>query len=123
VDGLLRGDYKSRMEGYAIAINNGIMSVNDVRRLENLDPLDEDEGGDFHIINGSYTKLADVGRNYGGNSVAEQEKQEAGDAPREEAEDEQPPEENPEREAPGHARRRAERKAARQGKQPRKAEK
>ena len=123
VDGLMRGDYKSRMEGYAIAINNGIMSVNDVRRLENLDPLDEDEGGDFHIINGSYTKLADVGRNYGGNSVAEQEKQEAGDAPREEAEDEQPPEEAPEREAPGHARRRSERKAARQGKQPRKAEK
>lgn len=123
VDGLMRGDYKSRMEGYAIAINNGIMSVNDVRRLENLDPLDEDEGGDFHIINGSYTKLADVGRNYGGNSVAEQEKQEAGDAPREEAEDEQPPEEAPEREAPGHARRRSERKAVRQSKQPRKAEK
>ena len=123
VDGLMRGDYKSRMEGYAIAINNGIMSVNDVRRLENLDPLDEDEGGDFHIINGSYTKLADVGRNYGGNSVAEQEKQEAGDAPREEAEQEQLPEETPERETPGHARRHSERKAARQGKQPRKAEK
>ena len=123
VDGLMRGDYKSRMEGYAIAINNGIMSVNDVRRLENLDPLDEAEGGDFHIINGSYTKLADVGRNYGGNSVAEQEKQEAGDAPREEAEQEQSPEEAPEREVPGHARRRAERKAARQGKQPRKDEK
>ena len=81
------------------------------------------EGGDFHIINGTYTKLADVGRNYGGNSVAEQEKQEAGDVPREEAEQEQPPEEATEREAPGHAKRRSERKAARQGKQPRKAEK
>ncbi|MBQ6325154.1 MAG: phage portal protein, partial [Clostridia bacterium] len=125
VDGLMRGDYKSRMEGYAIAINNGIMSVNDVRRLENLDPLDEAEGGDFHIINGSYTKLADVGKNYGGNSVAEQEKRDAGDDSREEAEagQEQPSEEALEREVPGHARRRAERKAAWQGKQPRKDEK
>ena len=116
VDGLMRGDYKSRMEGYAIAINNGIMSVNDVRRLENLDPLDEAEGGDFHIINGSYTKLADVGKNYGGNSVAEQEKRDAGDASQEDAEQEQPPEEAPAREAPGHARRRSERRAARQSK-------
>ena len=114
VDGLMRGDYKSRMEGYAIAINNGIMSVNDVRRLENMDPLDEADGGDFHIINGSYTKLADVGKNYGGNSVAEQEKRDAGNAPQEEAEQEQSPEEAPAREAPGHAHRHAERRAARQ---------
>ena len=113
VDGLMRGDYKSRMEGYAIAINNGIMSVNDVRRLENLDPLDEAEGGDFHIINGSYTKLADVGKNYGGNSVAEQEKQSA-ETPSEENGDEEQQEEQTSREAPGHARRHAERRAARQ---------
>ena len=114
VDGLMRGDYKSRMEGYAIAINNGIMSVNDVRRLENLDPLDEAEGGDFHIINGSYTKLADVGKNYGGNEVAEQEKQAAhsSDAVPDAAQEE----ETSAREAPGHARRYAERKAARQSK-------
>lgn len=113
VDGLMRGDYKSRMEGYAIAINNGIMSVNDVRRLENLDPLDEAEGGDFHIINGSYTKLADVGKNYGGNSVAEQEKQSA-EAPSEGEGGEEQQDEQPSREAPGHARRHAERRAARQ---------
>ena len=113
VDGLMRGDYKSRMEGYAIAINNGIMSVNDVRRLENLDPLDEAEGGDFHIINGSYTKLADVGKNYGGNSVAEQEKQSA-EMPSEEDGGEEQQEEQTSRETPGHARRHAERRAARQ---------
>ena len=113
VDGLMRGDYKSRMEGYAIAINNGIMSVNDVRRLENLDPLDETEGGDFHIINGSYTKLADVGKNYGGNSVAEQEKQSV-ETPSEEDDGEEQQEEQTSREMPGHARRHAERRAARQ---------
>lgn len=113
VDGLMRGDYKSRMEGYAIAINNGIMSVNDVRRLEDLDPLDEGEGGDFHIINGSYTKLADVGKNYGGNKAAEEE-QSATEAPAPQEED-RGDEEQLERETPGHARRRAERKAVRQG--------
>lgn len=43
VDGLLRGDTKSRYEAYASAIQNTWMSVNEVRRLENLDPRD---GGD-----------------------------------------------------------------------------
>ena len=37
VDGLLRGDYQSRMSGYAIGINNGFMCPNDVRSLENMD--------------------------------------------------------------------------------------
>ena len=33
IDGLMRGDYKSRMEGYAIARQNGWMSANDIRAL------------------------------------------------------------------------------------------
>ena len=37
VDGLLRGDYQSRMNGYATARQNGWMSANDIRELENLD--------------------------------------------------------------------------------------
>ena len=37
VDGLLRGDYQSRMDGYATARQNGWMSANDIRELENLD--------------------------------------------------------------------------------------
>ena len=65
VDGLLRGDYKSRMEGYAIGRNNGWMSANDIRELENLDPLPEGEGGDDYIVNGTFIKLKDVGRQYG----------------------------------------------------------
>ena len=35
VDGLLRGDYQSRMSGYATARQNGWMSANDIRELEN----------------------------------------------------------------------------------------
>lgn len=105
---------------------NGIMSVNDVRKLEDLDPLDEDEGGDLHLINGSYTRLSDAGKAYGANAVATREKQEA--QPEEAGEQNTDPdssgngvEEEQPREATGHARRRAERRAARQNTQPRRA--
>ena len=37
VEGLLRGDYQSRMNGYAVARQNGWMSANDIRELESLD--------------------------------------------------------------------------------------
>ena len=122
VDGLMRGDYKSRMEGYAVAITNGIMSVNDVRKLENLDPLDDDEGGNLHLINGSYTRLSQAGSAYGANAVATIEKQAAqpGETGEQESEAEEgsngngsDSQEQP-REAPGHAQRRNARKAARQ---------
>jgi HK97 family phage portal protein len=61
VDGLLRGDYQSRMNGYATARQNGWMSANDIRELENLDRIPEELGGDLYLINGNMTKLADAG--------------------------------------------------------------
>lgn len=61
VDGLLRGDYQSRMNGYAIGRQNGWMSANDIRELENLDRIPEEEGGDLYLINGNMTKLKDAG--------------------------------------------------------------
>lgn len=61
VDGLLRGDYQSRMDGYAIARQNGWMSANDIRELENLDRISPEEGGDLYLINGNMTKLKDAG--------------------------------------------------------------
>lgn len=36
LDVLLRGDFKSRMDGYAVAINNGILSPNECRMREGL---------------------------------------------------------------------------------------
>ncbi|MBO6270226.1 MAG: phage portal protein [Clostridium sp.] len=65
VDGLLRGDYKSRMDGYSIGISTGIISPNEARRKENMPPLPDEEGGDFHIVNGTFIKLKDVGQQYG----------------------------------------------------------
>lgn len=61
VDGLLRGDYASRMTGYATARQNGWMSANDIRQLENLDRIPAELGGDLYLINGAMTKLQDAG--------------------------------------------------------------
>jgi hypothetical protein len=61
VDGLLRGDYASRMTGYATARQNGWMSANDIREMENLDRIPAELGGDLYLINGAMTKLADAG--------------------------------------------------------------
>lgn len=62
VDGLLRGDYKSRMDGYAIARQNGWMSANDIRRLEQLDEIPEEDGGDLYLVNGNMVPLTDAGK-------------------------------------------------------------
>ena len=41
VDGLLRGDYQSRMQGYSIGRQNGWFSANDIREMENMNPIPE----------------------------------------------------------------------------------
>ena len=61
VDGLLRGDYQSRMNGYAIGRQNGWMSANDIRELENLDRIPAEEGGDLYLINGNMLPLKNAG--------------------------------------------------------------
>ena len=61
VDGLLRGDYQSRMNGYAVGRQNGWFSANDIREMENMNPIPDEEGGSLYLINGAMTKLADAG--------------------------------------------------------------
>ena len=65
VDGLLRGDYQSRMQGYATARQNGWMSANDIRELENLDRIPVEDGGDLYLINGNMMPLSMSGAAYG----------------------------------------------------------
>jgi len=67
VDGLLRGDYQSRMQGYAIGRQNGWMSANDIRQLESLDLIPEEKGGDLYLVNGNMAKLEDAGAVYSSN--------------------------------------------------------
>lgn len=61
LSGLLRGDYESRVKGYCQMIQNGVMSINDVRELEDLNKIPSEKGGDLHIVNGNFIKLEDAG--------------------------------------------------------------
>jgi hypothetical protein len=47
VDGLLRGDFATRMNGYSIGSQAGFLSVNDIRGFEDLQPVD---GGDVYRV-------------------------------------------------------------------------
>lgn len=47
VEGLLRGDFNSRVTAYNASLNTGWMSINDVRRLEDMSPVD---GGDVYRV-------------------------------------------------------------------------
>lgn len=47
LDGMLRGDFKTRMDGYATGVQNAILKPNEARRRENLP--DEDEGDQLMI--------------------------------------------------------------------------
>jgi len=58
VDGLLRGDVESRYNAYATARQNGWMSANDIRRLENMNPVD---GGDVYLIPLNMIPATDAG--------------------------------------------------------------
>jgi HK97 family phage portal protein len=51
---LLRGDSKTRAEYYKMMIESGVMSINEVRALEEQDAID---GGDKHFVSLNYTTL------------------------------------------------------------------
>ncbi|HAT2329567.1 phage portal protein [Citrobacter sp. Cpo089] len=60
VEGLLRADSAGRAAYYTTALQNGWMSRNDVRRLENLPPID---GGDIYTVQLNLTPLEDLRKN------------------------------------------------------------
>ena len=64
VDGLLRGDYESRMNGYAIGRQNGWLSANDIRELEDMNRIPAEEGGDLYLVNGNMLPLSQAGNFY-----------------------------------------------------------
>ena len=57
VDGLLRGDYGKRMAGYATARQNGWLSANEIRALEEMNRIPAEEGGDLYLVNGNMCSL------------------------------------------------------------------
>jgi len=54
LDGLLRGDFKTRMDGYASGIQNGVLTPNEARRQENRPDMDE---GNKLMIQGATVPL------------------------------------------------------------------
>ena len=75
-DGLLRGDYASRMQGYSVGIQNGFMSPNDVRQLEDLDLIPDELGGNKYMVNGNMVDLKNVGAAYSATGKDTPEKEE-----------------------------------------------
>jgi HK97 family phage portal protein len=75
VDGLLRGDYESRMNGYAIGRQNGWLSANDIRELEDLNRIPTNEGGDEYLVNGNMLPLNQAGSFYNSQTTKESEEQ------------------------------------------------
>lgn len=59
VNGLMRGDHASRAAFYVAGLQNGWFSVNDVREMENLNPLGPE--GDKHFIQLNMTTLDQAG--------------------------------------------------------------
>lgn len=58
-EGMLKGDTKNRYEAYEVAIRSGWMSINEVRALENLNPVD---GGDEHYLQMQMVPISEAGR-------------------------------------------------------------
>lgn len=59
VEGLLRGDSASRAAFYTAMLDRGVFSINEVRELEDKDPV---EGGDVHLIQQNMTTLDNAGK-------------------------------------------------------------
>ena len=69
VDGLMRGDFTTRMSGYAIARQNGWMSANEIRALEDMNKIPADQGGDLYLLNGNM--ISAIAANQNGGAVNE----------------------------------------------------
>lgn len=62
VDGLLRGDFKTRMDGYAQGVQNGVLTPNEARRAENRP---DQSGGDRLYIQGATVPIDQAGQQSG----------------------------------------------------------
>lgn len=65
VNGLMRGDFNSRMSGYAIARQNGWMSANEIRALEDMNKIPDGQGGDLYLLNGNMISAIKAGQTGG----------------------------------------------------------
>lgn len=60
LDAILRGSFRDRLEAASTAVNNGLMTRNEYRQLENLPPKD---GGDILTVQLALTNLENLSAN------------------------------------------------------------
>ena len=53
--------FDSSLMAFTIGRQNGWLSTNDIREMEDMNPLPEEEGGNLYLVNGAMTKLKDAG--------------------------------------------------------------
>jgi len=63
VNGLLRGDIAARTAYYHNARQDGWMNANDIRELEDMNPIPEEEGGNIYAVNGNMIPLTSIPQN------------------------------------------------------------
>jgi phage portal protein BeeE len=68
--GLLRGDAKTRAEYYRVGRNDGWLSANDIRELENMNPIPPEQGGDEYLINANMVPVRATLQEKGGETDA-----------------------------------------------------
>ncbi len=61
LNGRLRGDAQSRAAFYQTMRQNGIMSANDIRELEEMNLIPEELGGNKYLVNGNFVDMANAG--------------------------------------------------------------
>lgn len=66
---LLRADMKTRYDAYAVGLQNGWLSPNDIRELEDMTRYN---GGDAYMVNGNMIPVSDVGKQYKDNGTGTQ---------------------------------------------------
>ena len=59
VEGLLRGNVLARYEAYSRMWDRGVLSINEIRSKENMNPID---GGDRHFVPMNFVPLEDTGQ-------------------------------------------------------------
>jgi len=70
LEGLLRGDAQSRAAYYRVGRNDGWLSANDIRELENMNPIPAEQGGDDYLINGNMVPIRAILQEKGGQADA-----------------------------------------------------
>ena len=61
VDVVLRATFAARMQGYAQARQNGWMSANDIREIEDMPYIPQEEGGNLYLVNGNMKPIQQAG--------------------------------------------------------------